>query len=67
MEKTKINVKGMVCQGCENRVCNALQSVEGVEKVSASFKKEEVIIKSKNEINRELVKQKIEKLGFQVV
>ena len=32
MKETIINVKGMVCGGGENRVKNALGTIEGVEK-----------------------------------
>ena len=30
MKEIEINVKGMVCGGCEKRVINAVSSIEGV-------------------------------------
>ena len=38
MKETILNVKGMVCGGCENRVKNALSQIEGVKNVEADFK-----------------------------
>ena len=35
MKETELNVKGMACEGCENRIKNALKNVEGVESVTA--------------------------------
>ena len=35
MEKT-FKVEGMMCGGCENRVKNALKTIDGVEDVFAS-------------------------------
>ncbi len=36
MKETTIKVKGMVCNGCENRVKNALKNIEGIEEVVAN-------------------------------
>ena len=35
MKETIIKVEGMVCNGCENRVQNALKNIDGVENVVA--------------------------------
>ena len=35
MKETIIKVKGMVCNGCENRVQNALKTIDGIEEVIA--------------------------------
>ena len=37
MKETIINVKGMVCGGCENRVKNALGTIEGIGEVEADY------------------------------
>ena len=36
MKKTVIKVNGMVCNGCENRVQNALKTIDGIEEVVAN-------------------------------
>ena len=67
MKETRIKVNGMVCEGCENRVKNALSSIDGVEKVEASHKNAEVTILAKEEILKSVMEEKIEDLGFEVV
>ena len=66
MKKITLKVEGMVCNGCENRVKNALKTIEGIEKVEASYKKETVIVRAKDEIQEESIKEKIEDIGFSV-
>lgn len=67
MKEIKIKVKGMVCEGCENRVKNALSTIKGLEKIEASYQKGEVIILTKEEISKSIVEEKIEDIGFEVV
>ena len=67
MKETIIKVKGMVCNGCENRVQNALQTIEGIEKVVADHTKGIVTITSKEEVERNVMEEKIEDIGFEVV
>ena len=38
MKEIEIHVKGMVCEGCENRVKNALLTIEGITNVEANHK-----------------------------
>ena len=66
MKETIIKVEGMVCNGCENRVQNALKILEGVEKVVANHKNGTVTITSKYEVEENVMKEKIEDLGFEV-
>ncbi len=61
-----IKVKGMVCSGCENRLQNALKRINGVEEVVADYKKELVTIKTSLEIDKNVIYDKIEDLGFEV-
>ena len=62
-----IKVKGMVCNGCENRIKNALSQIEGIKKVQANHNKELVTIKANEDIDINLIYKKITDLGFQVV
>lgn len=66
MKEIIIKVKGMVCNGCENRVQNVVSQVEGVEKVVANYKEGTVTITSATEIDQELIKERIEDIGFEV-
>ncbi len=67
MNTLKIKVKGMVCNGCENRVQNALKTIEGIEEVHADYKKELVTIKTNREIDKNVIYEKLEDLGFEVI
>ena len=66
MKETIINVKGMVCNGCENRVKNALKTIDGVEEVEANYTNGIVKVTSKEEVEESALKEKIEDIGFQV-
>lgn len=66
MKETIIKVEGMVCNGCENRVQNALKTIEGVENVIANHTNGTVIITSKNDVTENVMKEKIEDIGFKV-
>ncbi len=66
MKKTIIKVEGMVCNGCENRVQNALKTIEGVENVVADHTKGIVTIESNEEVTENVMKEKIEDIGFEV-
>lgn len=66
MKETIINVEGMVCGGCENRVKNALFTIEGIESVEASHETGIVKVISKEKISEDIMKEKIEDIGFEV-
>lgn len=66
MKETIIKVDGMVCNGCENRVQNALKTIEGIENVVANYISGTVTITSKSEVTISTMKEKIEDIGFKV-
>lgn len=67
MKETIINVNGMVCEGCENRVQNAIKTIKGIKKVVANHKTGIVTVISKEEIKESEIKEKIEDIGFEVI
>lgn len=67
MREIIINVKGMVCGGCENRVQNAVKTIKGVKKVVANYKDGTVTIIAKENIDEKEITEKIENIGFEVV
>lgn len=67
MKEIEINVKGMVCGGCEKRVRNAVSSIEGVENVIANHETGKVDVAYKDNIDVQAIKEKIEDIGFEVV
>lgn len=45
MKKVKLNISGMTCNNCLNRVETALTELEGVKKVKINLKKETASVK----------------------
>lgn len=66
MKELNIKVEGMVCNGCENRVQNALKQIDGVENVVADYKAGTVKITTIESLDKNLIKEKIEDIGFEV-
>ena len=62
--KQVINVDGMSCSHCAKKIENSLKEIDGVVKVSVNLDKKEVIITSKFEIDTNLLRKKIEDLGY---
>ena len=67
MKEIKLKVEGRVCGGCENRVKNALKAMPEVEEVVASHIDGTVVIILNKDINVDILKEKIEDLGFEVL
>ena len=67
MKETIINVKGMVCGGCENRVKNALFAIDGIEKVEANHETGIIKVLSNENIEKEVMENTIEDIGFEVI
>ena len=66
MKEIIINVEGMSCTGCENRIQNALKSIDGVESVVANHKDGTVKVTLNNEVEINVLKERIEDIGFEV-
>ena len=66
MKEITIKVEGMVCNGCENRVQNAVKQIDGVEKVIANYKEGKVTITLNKETEIKTIKETIEDIGFEV-
>ena len=66
MKETIIKVNGMMCQGCENRIQNALKTLEGVENVVANHTTGTVTVISNNNVLENAIKEKIEDIGYEV-
>jgi len=65
MKETIINVEGMMCQGCENRIKNSLKVMEGIKEVIANHKEKTVTIVGES-VDIDKVKERIEDIGFVV-
>ena len=67
MNELNFKVKGMMCGGCENRVKNALEEIEGIKSVDADHNTGIVKITSNENISKETIEDTIEDIGFEVV
>ncbi|WP_290770659.1 cation transporter [Anaerofustis sp.] len=68
MTKVILNVNGMSCSHCENRVVNALKENQSVKKAKASAKKSIVEVKfDENKTNIEELSKIITDQGYEVV
>lgn len=68
MQKTELNVKGMHCEGCENRIKKMLPRINSVGDVTADRNAEKVTFTSNGDPETlNAVNEKIADLGYQVV
>ena len=67
MKEIILNVEGMMCEGCENRIKNAVGTIDGVVDVSAKHDTGKVKVIARENVKEEIVKEKIEDLDFTVV
>lgn len=66
MKEMVFNVEGMMCEGCENRIKNAVSSIDGVIDVSAKHDTGIVKVIARENVTEDMVKEKIEDLGFSI-
>ena len=59
-----IYIEGMHCEGCVNRVKNVLSSVKDIKNYQVDLGKVEITLKKNMDLN--IIKEKIENLGFKV-
>lgn len=67
MKEMLIKVEGMVCGGCENRVKNALSTIEGVQEVEPNHESGIVKVITREDIEQSVIEEKIEDIGFNIV
>lgn len=66
MEK-KVKIDGMKCNGCANRVKNALELNKLIKNVEVNLEEKIATITMKKEVEDQVITDVIEKLGFKVV
>ena len=68
MEQRTLQVPGMHCGGCANRIEDALKHVEGVRRVKADFMAHTVDVAFDSEkVDETTVRSVIEKTGYEVM
>ena len=66
MKDIVLNIEGMKCEGCVNRIKNVLSMVKGVHSYDVSLEDKRLLVSVKNEKVLGEVTRKIEVLGFKV-
>lgn len=65
METLELDVEGMSCSGCENAVTNAVERVEGVQRVEADADSGRVEVTGETGYEEE-IRQAVHDAGFDV-
>lgn len=66
MKEVKLAVDGIECTGCENRIVNSLNMVDGIQEVIASHIDGTVVVKMDDAVDINSIKKHIDDLGFEV-
>lgn len=67
MKEIILNVKGMMCGGCENRIQNIVKGIEGVENIKADHNTGKVAITLNKDVEIDVIIEAIEDIGYEVV
>ncbi len=67
MKNIELNIKGMKCKGCVNRIKNVLSMVKGLDSFDISLEDKKLILSVKKEKTIGEIIKKIESLGFDIV
>ena len=69
MKEIELQVSGMHCSGCENRIKNSILDIKGIKEVSANHENGKVTVTSKKDIDEKMIndiKDRIERMDFKV-
>ncbi len=64
--KIKLNIEGMKCEGCMNRIQQVLNNIKGIENSHLSLKDATLSLELKQEKIVDEIIEKISELGFTV-
>lgn len=67
MVKTIVKIEGMMCNMCEKHVNNAISRAFVTENIASSHKKGETEIISETELDKDLLRDVIEKEDYKVI
>ncbi|MCI8498092.1 MAG: heavy-metal-associated domain-containing protein [Bacilli bacterium] len=66
MKNVELNIEGMKCEGCVNRIKNALSTIKGINSFDLSLEDKKLTLSLKKEKTVDEVMKKIETLGFEI-
>lgn len=66
MKNVELNIEGMKCEGCVNRIKNALSIIKDINSFDLSLEDKKLTLSVKKEKTVDEVMKKIETLGFEI-
>ncbi|MBO5138160.1 MAG: heavy-metal-associated domain-containing protein [Bacilli bacterium] len=66
MKNIELNIEGMKCEGCVNRIKSALSTIKGMDSFDLSLEDKKLTLSVKKEKTIDEIRKKIEALGFEV-
>lgn len=67
MIKITVSIEGMVCDMCAAHINDAIRKAFPVKKVTSSYRKNQTIILTENNITEQALKQVIDATGYQFI
>lgn len=67
MKHFELNVEGMMCEKCENRIENSVSMLDGVKNVKASRIDKKVIVDAEDNVDENEIINRIEDLDYEVI
>lgn len=67
MKHIELNVEGMMCENCENRIKNSVSMIDGVKNVKASRIDKKVIVDAEDDVDENEIINRIEDLDYEVI
>ena len=64
MYKVTVKIEGMMCEVCEDHVCEAIKKAFAAENVTTSQKKGEAVFETPNDISKDKLKKVIDDTGY---
>lgn len=65
-KKKTVNVEGMMCENCAKHVTEALESVKNVKSAKVSLDDKNAVIKYKDDVDENEIKEKVQEAGYKV-
>ena len=65
--KITVKINGMMCPHCENHVKTALEALDNVTEATADHTKAQAVIKTSGEVDKNAIKEAVEKAGYEFV
>jgi copper chaperone len=62
----KLKIKGMSCQHCVKSVKKALEEIDGIDNVAVDLATGEATFEETRPVDKDLLKEKIRKAGFEL-